>query len=188
MGELQRKFQEEIVPKLQKSLGIKNPMAVPRVVKVVINMGVKDALSDKKSVEKAGEIIAQITGQKPKITAAKKSIASFKLREGDKIGVVVTLRGKRMYDFLTKIISVTLPRLRDFRGMRKTSFDRHGNYTLGFSEYAMFPEIDPGKIEKVQGLEVNIVTSAKNDAEGIALLQSLGMPFERERKRQGGLH
>jgi len=176
---LQEKFTKEIVNQLKKELGIKNNMALPKLLKIVVNMGVKDALLDKKSVEKAAGVIAQITGQKPKITKAKKSISTFKLREGDEVGLVVTLRGKRMYDFFEKITTIVLPRLRDFHGVKTTSFDKHGNYTLGFVESAVFPEIDPAKVDKIQGLEVSIVTTAKDDKEGLALLKALGMPFKK---------
>ncbi|QQG40937.1 MAG: 50S ribosomal protein L5 [Candidatus Levyibacteriota bacterium] len=162
---------------LQQKLNIKNVMAVPKISKIVVNMGVKDVVQDKKNIERAAVILSQITGQKPKITSAKKSIATFKLREGDQIGVMVTLRGKRMHDFFTKLTSIVLPRLRDFRGVSKKQFDGHGNYTLGFSEHTVFPEIDPGKVEKVFGFEVVIVTTARDNKEGLALLEMLGMPF-----------
>ncbi len=170
-------FKKEIAGKLKEEQNIKNVMAVPRLSKIVVNIGVKDAVADKKNVEKAQVILGKLTGQKPKVTKAKKSIASFKLREGEPIGVVVTLRGKRMYDFFKKLTAVVLPRLRDFRGVSKKYFDGKGNYTLGVSEYTVFPEIDPGQIDKVHGLEVCIVTTAKDDKEGIALLSALGMPF-----------
>jgi large subunit ribosomal protein L5 len=176
---LQERFIKEIASQLKKDLEIKNDMALPKLLKIVVNMGVKDALLDKKSVEKAAEILAQITGQKAKITKAKKSIATFKLRQGDEVGLVVTLRGKRMYDFFEKITSIVLPRLRDFHGVKSTSFDKNGNYTLGFVESAVFPEIDPAKVDKIQGLEMCIVTTAKNDKEGLALLTALGMPFKK---------
>ena len=140
-------------------------------------MGVKDAIADKKNMEKAAETLALISGQKPKVMKAKKSISTFKLREGDEIGLVATLRGERMYDFYDKLVSIVFPRLRDFHGVRRTSFDGHGNYTLGFSESTVFPEIDPGKVERVQGLEISIVTTARNNKEGEALLEALGMPF-----------
>jgi len=174
---LQQRFIKETAINLKKELGIKNFMAIPVLSKIVINMGVKDALLDKKNIEKASEILAQIAGQKAKVMKAKKSISSFKLREGDKIGLSVTLRGKRMYDFFEKLTSVVLPRLRDFHGVRTTSFDKHGNYTLGFVESAVFPEIDPSKVDKIQGLEITIVTTAKDDKEGLTLLKALGMPF-----------
>lgn len=176
---LQVTFQKKIVKVLQEKLGIANVMAVPKLTKIVVNMGVKDAIADKKNIERATAIFTQITGQKPKITKAKQSIASFKLREGEPIGVVATLRGKRMYDFFVKVTRIVLPRLRDFRGVGKKQFDSRGNYTLGFSEHTVFPEIDPGKVEKVFGLEVVIVTSAKNEKSGFALLSALGMPFKK---------
>ena len=165
---------------LQQKLGTKNVMAVPKLTRIVVNMGVKDAVSDKKNMERALKIIATITGQKPKTTKAKKSIAGFKLREGEPIGAMVTLRGKRMYLFLDKLISIVLPRIKDFRGVRRTSFDDQGNYSLGFPEYSVFPEIDPGSVEKIQGLEVVMVTTARNKEEGVALLTALGMPFTKQ--------
>jgi large subunit ribosomal protein L5 len=175
--DLRTKYNKEIAKKLQEELGIKNVNAVPKLKKIVLNMGIKDALSDKKNIDKSVEVMGQITGQKPKITTAKKSIATFKLREGDKIGTMVTLRGKRMYDFFDKLVAIVLPRLRDFRGVPTTSFDKNGNYSLGFSEDTVFPEIDPGKIDRLQGVELTIVTSAKDRKEGEALLRALGMPF-----------
>lgn len=179
MSQLSQTYQKEIMPKLQKDLGVKNTMAIPRLSKIVINMGVQDSLTDKKSIEKMAVVLGQITGQKPKVTQAKKSIASFKLRQGDKIGLAVTLRGNRMYEFFHKMVVVIMPRLRDFHGVSRTSFDGHGNYTLGFSEYAVFPEIDPGKVERLQGFEVVVVTTAKDNKEGMALLEALGMPFQK---------
>jgi large subunit ribosomal protein L5 len=177
MNNLQLRFNKEIAVALQKELGLKNVMAVPALSKIVVNMGVKDAVADKKNIEKAALIMAQVTGQKPKWASAKKSISSFKLREGDKIGLVVTLRGRKMYDFYERLISVVMPRFRDFRGVKKVSFDGNGNYTLGFTESTVFPEIDPGKIDKVQGFEVTIVTTANDDKSAFALLKALGMPF-----------
>lgn len=177
MSELQKNYNEKIKKELQEKLAIKNPMAVPQLKKIVVNIGVRNATADKKNIEIAKDIIAQITGQKPKVTAAKKSIASFKLREGDKIGLVVTLRGRRMYDFYGKLVNVVLPRIKDFHGVKKDSFDSRGNYTLGMYEYTVFPEIDLGKVERVQGLEICIVTSAKDKNDGAALLTALGMPF-----------
>lgn len=182
MVALQKKYNEEVKTALQKKLGIKNSMAIPRLQKIVINMGIKDALADKKNVERAVEVLTQIAGQKPKVTKAKQSIATFKLREGDKIGVMVTIRGNRMFDFMEKLIGVVLPRLRDFRGIKRTSFDTRGNYTLGLSEFTVFPEIDPGSVDRVQGLEVCINTSAKDAKEGLALLEALGMPFAKEKQ------
>lgn len=178
MNNLQSKFKKD-VGSLQKELGLKNPMSVPSLFKIVVNMGVKDALIDKKNLEKSSVILAQITGQKPKWTTAKKSISSFKLREGDKIGLVVTLRGKKMYDFFERLITVVLPRFRDFHGVKRASFDGSGNYTLGFTESTVFPEIDPGKIDKIQGFEVSIITTARDDKKGLSLLKAMGMPFEK---------
>ena len=177
MNNLQARFNKEVAATLQKELELKNVMAVPALSKIVVNMGVKDAIADKKNIEKAAVITAQVTGQKSKWASAKKSISAFKLREGDKIGLVVTLRGKKMYDFYERLISVVMPRFRDFHGVKKTSFDGNGNYTLGFTESTVFPEIDPGKIDKIQGFEVTIVTTANDDKGAFALLKALGMPF-----------
>lgn len=177
MNNLQAKYKNEIIAALQKELGLKNVMAVPSLSKIVVNMGVKDAIADKKNIEKAAVILSQVTGQKAKWASAKKSISSFKLREGDKIGLVVTLRGRKMYDFLERLITVVMPRFRDFHGVRKTSFDGNGNYTLGFTESTVFPEIDPGKIDKIQGFEVTIVTTTRDDKSAFALLKAFGIPF-----------
>lgn len=177
--ELQEQFTQTIGKELQNKLGIKNPMALPRLKKIVVNMGVKDAVSDKKNIERMAANLAIVTGQKAKITRAKKAIAGFKIRQGDAIGLVVTLRGKRMYAFLDRIVKIVLPRIKDFRGVSKTSFDGHGNYTLGLHEYSVFPEIDPGSVERLQGLEVVIVTTARTNEEGLELLTALGMPFEK---------
>jgi len=180
MNKLQEEFKKEIAKKLQIELGIKNIHAVPMLSKIVLNMGVKDALADKKNIEKSSEILGQITGQKPKVMKAKKSIAAFKLREGDQIGLMVTLRGKMMYDFYQKLVTIVFPRIRDFHGVSNKSFDGHGNYTLGFSENTVFPEIDPSKIDRIQGLEASIVTTARDNKEGMALLKALGMPFRKD--------
>lgn len=182
MNSLQDQFKKTGLKELQKELGIKNPMAVPTLSKIAINVGVKDAILDEKNVEKASSIFAQITGQKPKVTKAKKAISGFKLREGMEIGLMTTLRGKKMYDFFEKLVTIVLPRLRDFHGVSKESFDNRGNYSLGFEESAVFPEVDTGKIEKVQGFEITIVTTAKNKKEGFLLLQKLGMPFKKDGK------
>ena len=176
---LKKTFTEETKQKLQKDLHIKNPMAVPQLAKIVVNIGVRNAVGDKKAVEAVQDILGVITGQKPKITKSKKSISQFKLREGDKIGVMVTLRGKRMYDFYERLVEVVLPRIKDFHGVKKDSFDPKGNYTLGIVEYSVFPEIDAGKIDRIQGLEISIVTTANNKAEGTALLTAMGMPFQK---------
>jgi large subunit ribosomal protein L5 len=180
MNTLEEEFKKETAKKLQKVLGIKNSNAVPALLKIVLNMGVKDALSDKKNIEKAAETLSLIAGQKPRIMKAKKSIASFKLREGDEVGLMVTLRGKRMYDFYQKLTTIVFPRIRDFHGVKKESFDGHGNYTLGFEESTFFSEIDVSKAEKIQGLEISIVTTAKDDKQGYALLEALGMPFKKD--------
>ncbi|SRR5260221_397702 len=173
----QDQYKTEVLEKLKKELGIKNIMAVPKLKKIVINMGVKNAVADKKNMEIATKVMELVAGQKPKVTAAKKSISSFKLRENDKIGLVVTLRGSRMYDFYGKLVDVVLPRLKDFRGVGKDSFDTRGNYTVGISEYTVFPEVDPGKFDRAQGLQITIATTAKTKEEGVALLRAMGMPF-----------
>ncbi len=180
MSNLEEKFKKEIIKELKQKLGIKNVNAVPKLAKIVLNMGIRDAVLDKKNTERAIVVLTQIAGQKPRINKAKKSISSFKLREGEEIGAMVTLRGKRMYDFYEKLIKIVLPRIRDFHGLKKDNFDGHGNYNLGFSESTVFPEIDPAKIEKVQGLEITIVTTAKNNSEGEELLALLGMPFRKK--------
>lgn len=177
MNKLEERFKEEIIKELAQKLGIKNLNAVPRLTKIVINMGIKDAVLDKKNVERAVTVLTQIAGQKPKVNKAKKSISTFKLREGEHIGVMATLRGKRMYDFYEKLVKIVFPRIRDFHGIERKNFDGRGNCNLGFSESTVFPEIDPSKIERVQGLEVTIVTTAKDNKEGEALLEALGMPF-----------
>lgn len=177
MTYIQDKYQKEVLKKLQTELKIANVMAVPKLTKIVVNIGVKNAVADKKNMEIANQVMELITGQKPKVTIAKKSISSFKLRENDKIGLVVTLRGSRMYDFYGKLVDVVLPRLKDFRGVGKNSFDQKGNYTLGIHEYSVFPEVDPGKIDRIQGLQITVVTSAKTQEEAVALLKALGMPF-----------
>lgn len=182
MSQLFSQYRETIAQALKNELELKNTHAVPSLVKIVVNMGVKNALSDKKNMEQAIAALTQITGQKPKKTRAKKAIASFKLRLGDEIGLMVTLRGRRMYDFFEKLTKIVLPRIRDFRGVSSTSFDGHGNYTLGLSEYVVFPEIDAAKVTHVQGLEIAIVTTAKDDAASVALMEKLGMPFQKSEK------
>lgn len=178
--ELQNRYKTEIATKLQEKLNIKNVMAVPRLEKIVVNMGVKDAVGDKKNIERMNVALSQITGQKPRVARARKAIAGFKLRQGDAIGLVVTLRGKRMYAFIERIITIVLPRIKDFRGVKRTSFDGRGNYTLGFHEYSVFPEIDPASVDRLQGMEIVFVTSAKDNAESFALLEAMGMPFAKE--------
>lgn len=177
---LKERYKEEIVPTLMKSLKLTNIMEVPRITKVVVNIGVGEALDNAKALDAAVEDLTKIAGQKPVISKARKSIANFKLREGRAIGVKVTLRGERMWSFLDRLMNVALPRVRDFRGISPDSFDGRGNYTLGFREQLVFPEIDYDKIDKVRGLEVSIVTTAKTDEHGRELLQMLGMPFRKE--------
>ncbi|MCJ7434783.1 MAG: 50S ribosomal protein L5 [Anaerolineales bacterium] len=177
---LKERYQKEVVPALMKSLNLENVMQVPRVEKVVINIGLGEALDNPKALDAAVSDISQITGQKPVITKARMSIAAFKLREGRSIGVKVTLRGERMWSFLDRLMNVALPRVRDFRGISPNSFDGRGNYTLGLREQLVFPEIEYDKIDKLRGMEVAIVTTARNDDHGRQLLQMLGMPFRKE--------
>jgi large subunit ribosomal protein L5 len=174
---LKEHYQKEVRSKLQAEFGIKNPMAIPKVEKVVLNMGMGEAISNAKILDTAVEELATITGQKPVVTKAKKSIASFKLREGQSIGTMVTLRGEKMYEFLDRLINVALPRVRDFRGVPTKSFDGRGNYTLGIRDHLIFPEIDAGKVDKSKGMNITIVTTAKNDEQARVLLRELGMPF-----------
>lgn len=180
MIDLKENYNKEVLPKLAKELGIKNPMALPKLTKIVVNMGVKDAVNDKKVIEKMAVAMGQVTGQKAKPTKAKKAIAGFKIRQGDTIGLVVTLRGNRMYAFYDRLVKIVLPRIKDFRGVPRTSFDGRGNYTLGFHEYSTFPEIDPASVERLQGLEMVFVTTATQNDHGFKLLEALGMPFAKE--------
>lgn len=179
MARLREKYREEVVPELMKEFNYSNVMQVPKLQKIVINIGLGEAVSNAKSLEAAVGDLTAITGQKPVVTRAKKSIAAFKLRAGMPIGAMVTLRGPRMYEFLDRYVSITLPRIRDFRGVSPNSFDGRGNYTLGLPEQISFPEIDFDRIDKTRGLEMSFVTSAKNDEEGRRLLALLGMPFAR---------
>ncbi len=176
---LEVKFKEEVTPALMKKFEYKNVHEVPHLDKIVINIGVGDATQDKKRLDEAVEELGLISGQKPVITKAKKSIATFKLREGEPIGCKVTLRGTRMYEFFDKLVSISLPRVRDFRGVNKNCFDGRGNYTLGVKEQLIFPEIDYDKVNKVRGMDIVVVTTAKSDEEAYALLKELGMPFNR---------
>ncbi len=180
MSALKEKYKTEVVPGLMESFGYKNVMQVPRLEKVVLNIGLGEAISDAKALESAEKDLAAITGQHPVTTRSKKSIAAFKLREGMTIGMKVTLRGERMYHFFDKLVNITLPRMREFHGVSRDSFDGRGNYTLGFKEQVIFPEMDYDKIEKVRGLEVSIGTTARTDDEGRQLLELLGMPFVRD--------
>ncbi len=174
---LRFKYQKEVVPALMKEFGLKNVMAVPKLEKVVINMGVGEATQNAKVLDPAVAELQQITGQKPVITKAKKSIAAFKVREGMPIGAMVTLRGDRMYEFLDRLMNVALPRVRDFRGVSSKSFDGRGNYTLGLHDQLIFPEIDYAKVERQKGMNVTIVTTSKSDDQARALLKHMGMPF-----------
>ncbi|MDD4775858.1 MAG: 50S ribosomal protein L5 [Syntrophomonas sp.] len=177
MARLLEQYKQEITPKLMDKFGYKNIMQVPKIEKVIINVGVGEAIQNPKAMDGAVNDLMTISGQKPVITKAKKSIAGFKLREGMPIGCKVTLRGERMYDFLYRLINIVLPRVRDFRGVSPQAFDGRGNYSLGIKEQTIFPEIDYDKIDKIRGLEVVIVTTAKNDEEARELLKSMGMPF-----------
>ncbi len=177
MARLQERYQKEIVSRLAEKLGRTNRLSLPRLQKIVVNMGVGKALQDKNRMEQTAEQLAQITGQKAQITKAKVAVSGFRLRMGNEIGCRVTLRGSRMYEFLDRLISVALPRIRDFRGVNPKSFDGHGNYSLGLSEQMVFPEIDPDKVTFTQGMDVTFVTSTNNDDEARELLRAFGMPF-----------
>lgn len=177
MNRLQERYQNEITKNLMKKFNYESTMQIPKMEKIVINIGVGDAVNNSKFLEEAVEELTLISGQKPIVTTAKKSIAGFKVREGQAIGCKVTLRGERMYEFLDKLVSISLPRVRDFRGVPKNSFDGRGNYTLGVKEQLIFPEIDFDKVAKLRGMDVVFVTTAKTDEEGRALLTELGMPF-----------
>lgn len=179
MSRFKVKYQEQIIGELKKKFNYKSVMQVPKIEKIVINMGVSDARENAKALENAAEELGLISGQKPLITKAKKSIAAFKLREGMNIGCKVTLRGDKMYDFLDRLISIALPRVRDFRGVNPDSFDGRGNYALGIKEQIIFPEIQYDKIDKVRGMDVIIVTTAQSDEEGRELLAQFGMPFRK---------
>lgn len=179
MTDYKQTFEQEIVKKLQGELKIKNPMAVPRLVKIVINTSSKDFLTDKKNLERAASDLALIAGQRPRLSRARISVASFKLREGDPIGLTVTLRGRRMYDFFEKLVKIVLPRVRDFNGVDYEDFDGRGNITLGFSEDIVFPEIDSGKVDKIRSLQIIIVTSANDDEKAKKFLEAMGMPFKK---------
>jgi large subunit ribosomal protein L5 len=174
---LKEHYQTAVRKKLQDEFQIKNPMAVPKIEKVVLNMGMGEAISNSKILDSAVEDLATITGQKPVVTRAKKSIAAFKLREGVPIGTMVTLRGEKMYEFLDRLINIALPRVRDFRGVPTRSFDGRGNFTLGVRDHVIFPEIDAGKVDKSKGMNITIVTTAKTDEQARVLLRELGMPF-----------
>ncbi|MCB9801232.1 MAG: 50S ribosomal protein L5 [Pseudomonadales bacterium] len=186
MSDLKTTYQQEIVPQLEKEFGINNVFAVPKLEKIVLNIGVTDPQDPRQRKPVIENIVTQfetISGQKPQVTLAKKSIAGFKLREGDPMGVMVTLRGKRMWDFLTKLIGIALPRVKDFRGVSRVAFDGQGNYSLGIEEQIIFPEINYDSIESVRSLQINFVTSADTNEQAYRLLELLGMPFEKEESK-----
>jgi len=175
---LKAKYKSEIAPALKAQFGLKNVMQIPNLTKIVVNMGVGDAARDSKLIEGAIRDLATITGQKPQVTKSRKSIAQFKLRENQPIGAHVTMRGDRMWEFADRLLSISLPRIRDFRGLSPKQFDGHGNYTFGLTEQVVFPEIEQDKIDRPRGMDITIVTTAKNDEEGRALLKALGFPFK----------
>ncbi len=179
MNRLKEKYQKDVLPSLMKSLGLKNKMEAPRIEKVVLNVGLGEALDNPKALDAAVGDLSQITGQKPVITKARVSVANFKLREGRSIGAKVTLRGEKMWSFLDRLMNIVLPRVRDFRGVSRDAFDGRGNYTLGLREQLIFPEIDYDKIDKVRGMEITVVTSARSDDQAAELLEMLGMPFRK---------
>ena len=177
MNRLRERYIKSVVPSLRKRLGVENPMRIPKLEKIVVNMGVGEAVANPKAIDGAVADLTAITGQKPLVTKAKKSIAAFKLREGNNIGCMVTLRGDRMWEFLDRLVALAIPRIRDFRGLNPNSFDGRGNYTFGVTEQLIFPEIDYDKVAAVRGMDITIVTTAQDDDEGRALLRALGFPF-----------
>src|SRR5262249_33990933 len=181
MARLHDRYNKEIVTQLGKKLGRENRLSLPRLQKIVVNMGVGKALQDKSRMEQSADQLGQITGQKAQIRKAKVAVSGFRLREGNEVGCRVTLRGQRMYEFLDRLISVALPRIRDFRGVNPKSFDGHGNYSMGLAEQVVFPEIDPDKVTFTQGMDVTFVTSTSNDDEARELLRSFGMPFREDK-------
>jgi large subunit ribosomal protein L5 len=174
---LRLRYASDVLPELMKEFGFKNPMQVPKLEKIVVNMGLGEAINNGKIIDASVEQLGQITGQKPVVTKARKSIANFKLRQGQSIGAMVTLRGERMWEFFDRLVSIALPRVRDFKGVSPKAFDGKGNYTLGVREQVIFPEINYDKVERIKGLNITVVTTARNDEEGRALLRRLGMPF-----------
>jgi large subunit ribosomal protein L5 len=179
MARLQQHYREKIVPELKASLGLTNPMEVPRITKITVNMGVGEAVADKKIMDNAVGDLTKITGQKPIVTKARKSVASFKVRDGQQVGCKVTLRGARMYEFLDRLINIAIPRIRDFRGLPTRSFDAQGNYSLGVREQIIFPEIAYDAIDQVRGMDITITTTAKDSKQGKALLEAFNFPFRR---------
>jgi large subunit ribosomal protein L5 len=185
MSRLQEYYKSTVQPKLVKDLGLKNPMQVPKITKITVNMGVGEAVADRKVVDAAAADMAKITGQKPLITKSKKAIASFKLRENLPIGCKVTLRGERMYEFLDRLITIAMPRIRDFRGVSARAFDGRGNYTLGVKEQIIFPEIQYDQIDQLRGMDITITTTAANNEQGRALLEAFNFPFRKETGTRG---
>jgi len=180
MNRLRDRYDKQVVAALKKRFGYSNPMQVPKLVKIVVNMGVGEAVAEPKQIEEAVADLVAITGQKPVVTRAKKSIATYKVREGMQIGAKVTLRGDRMYAFFDKLVNIVLPRIRDFRGMSRTSLDGRGNYALGLKEQLVFPEINIDKVAHVRGMDIVVVTTARNDEEAVAFMEEMGMPLKRE--------
>ena len=179
MARLQEKYQNELVSNIQQTLGLKNRMQVPKITKITVNMGVGEAITDKKVLENARGDLEKITGQRPVTTAARKSVAGFKIRDGMKIGCKVTLRRERMYEFLDRLVNIAIPRVRDFRGLNPKSFDRQGNYSMGVSEQIIFPEINYDEVDALRGMDITITTTARNPEEGRALLEAFNFPFKR---------
>ena len=186
MTKLYSKYQKEVVPKLKEEFNLKNDLAVPKVEKIVLNMGIAEALTSKDIIEKTSGQLMAIGGQKPKITRAKKSIASFKLRQGDAIGLMTTLRGKKAWYFLEKLISIVAPRMRDFRGISQRGFDKRGNYSLGITEHILFPEVDYSKVDKIRGLVITVVFKNSIPQKSKRLFELLGLPFRKDEKEQNG--
>ena len=182
---LKTRYNEEILPALTERFGYSTPMRAPRIVKITVNMGVGEAKQDSKMLDAASEQLATITGQRPNVRRARKSIAQFKVREGMPVGVAVTLRGERSYEFLDRLMSVAIPRIRDFRGLNPRAFDGRGNYSLGVREQIIFPEVDYDEIDQIRGLDITITTTAASDEESFALLEAFGMPFSRDGRRPG---
>ena len=180
MNRLKERYLNQVTPALRKRFGYENPMRVPKLLKIVVNMGVGEAVTEPKQIEEAVADLTAITGQKPIVTRAKKSIATYKVREGMQIGAKVTLRGDRMYAFFDKLVNIVLPRIRDFRGMSRTSLDGRGNYALGLKEQLVFPEINIDKVAHVRGMDIVVVTTARNDEEAVAFMEEMGMPLKRE--------
>ncbi len=182
VARLKERYRDDLQGQLQEELGLSNPMAVPKLLKIVVNVGVGRATQDIKELDRAVDELAAITGQKPSIRRARKSVASFRLREGMPIGAMVTLRGERMFEFLDRLISIVLPRVRDFRGVSRNAFDGRGNYTIGLKDQLIFPEVDYTQVDRVRGMNVTICTTAESDEPARALLQSLGIPFQQQQQ------